>query len=271
MKKLINEIITDIRKRHKLSRKGLENLSGFKERTIIGYERGEREVSDKYIEFMSLYFGYYEDYIRAISFKSNSIDGALRTLLMYQSIYDYNDTKMSSLLSDYNIKFDELKEDLKSGNFHKKNESNVDLFIIAEILKIKPSLMHGNLEKLKSYRLENVKKEKYQELKKEQPSEDYITLISSIYINDSERKELLKDIVNRENIAEKNGINITPEYYASIIKKRNQPKENYTPSTALNEIPSKYKEIVELLPFAPDSFIDTLTDKLRTLKETQQL
>lgn len=270
MDKLINEVITDIRKKHKLSRKGLENLSGFKERTIIGYERGERKPPKKYIEFMSLYFNYKTEYVEAISFDDKNIDTVLRTLLIYQSINNYDDNKMSELLADYRFNYKELKEDLKTSRYHRKSDSNENFFIIAEILKIKPSNIYGNLESHKMMRLKKEKLDKFHKIADDNPNMNHDEINHLSFVSDDERKKLFKDIVERENLAEKNGIDITPTYYASIIKKRNQPK-SYTPMTELNEIPQKYKEILELLPSAPDSFIATLTEKLKTLKEAQQL
>ncbi len=293
MKKLINEIITDIRKEHKLSRKGMENLGGFKERTIIGYERGEREVSDKYIDFLSLYFGYKEEYIRGLSNDDKKMDNILNTLLMYQSIYDYDDKKMEDLLDGIlfelcedirlTMKYEELKNTLISGDFYEgilrkgfnddnvysKEYSDTYVFRIAETLSIKPSIINGSLNSWKNNALAYASRKKIEILR--DGDEEYYEIFELGQLTDKERNEELKEMIERENKAEKNGIGITPEYYANIIKKRNQPKENYTPTSELNEIAPKYKEILELLPFAPDSFIATLTDKLRTLKETQQL
>lgn len=239
MQKLINEVIADIRKKHKLSRKGLENLSGFKERTIIAYERGEREVSKEYIEFMSLYFGYTEDYVRGKGIFL--LSDFLQIVNIYQSIYDYDDEKMSKLL---NISINEYQESFnftskaKYDHIYCNNRTN-EVFIILEKLNIKPSSM-----KLFLY---NIQK------------------------NEIHRDSKILNLDDRYNKLELNGINITPEYYANIIKKRNEPKENYTPISEVNKLPEKYKEIIELLPFAPDSFIDTLIEKLKTLKEAQKL
>jgi len=56
-----------------------------------------------------------------------------------------------------------------------------------------------------------------------------------------------------------------------FISSKSQPETTYTPISKLDEIPEKFKEILELLPFAPDSFIDTLTDKLKAMRDAQKL
>ena len=61
MKKLINKTIEKIRKDNKLSRRELAELSGFKERTILSYERGENQISSEYLKFICLYFGFCSD------------------------------------------------------------------------------------------------------------------------------------------------------------------------------------------------------------------
>jgi len=63
MSKLTHEILMEIRKENKLSRKALSFLSGFNENTILAYERNMRKPSKEYIRFMSLYFDVSEDYM----------------------------------------------------------------------------------------------------------------------------------------------------------------------------------------------------------------
>jgi len=248
MNKLINEVITDIRKKHKLSRKGLESVSGFKERTIGSYERGESRVSEEYIEFMSLYFGYTEDYIHDVS--SSLLDDGIRTILMYKSIYNYDNEKMSELLG-----FD-LTDYV---DFVKKNNLSRDNIHFILHLAIKLNINFYNLGKKLPHQVQKLKKGIFN---------NYLNSNMAKYFSEYEN---INDFENRLNENLSSGLEITPEYYANIIKKRNQPKENYTPISEANELPDKYKEIIELLPFAPDSFIDTLIEKLKTLKETQQL
>jgi len=241
MKKLINEIITDLRKRHKLSRKGIENISGFKERTVGSYERGERDVSKEYVEFISLYFGVPEAYIRGES-TTIKLDKTLQIILMYQSIYNHSDENMAHLLATTTIKYQEFKRK----NYLGELREALNLLSIAEELKIKPSFLGVDLTN---------------------------TLLSLSLKTKEEQTHInkIENLNERFNFAEKIGTTITPEYYASIIKKRNQPETTYTPISNLNEIPEKFREILELLPYAPDSFIDTLTEKLRTMRDAQKL
>jgi transcriptional regulator with XRE-family HTH domain len=239
MEKLINEIVTDIRKQHKLSRKGIENLTGFKERTIGSYERGEREVSKEYIEFLSLFFGYTVEYIRGTGAKL--LDKFIQTIKIYQSIYNYSNDKMAKLLNisieDYENTFN-LNDDNYLRDYYIDRKTNFVLEVL-EKLNIKPSSIKLSLYKMKK---------------------------RNFYID-----KKIENLEERYNTLELKGIEITPEYYASVIKKRNQPKGEYTPKDDLKEIPPKHKEILDLLSYAPDSFLDTIIQKLKTLKETQQL
>lgn len=250
MKDLINAKLERIRKSQKLTRKGLEKISGFKERTIGAYERGENYPSNEYIEFMCLFFGYIEDYFKKD--RNAELDPVVNIILMYQSIFNYDDKKMAELL---NISLDEFK------NKFNINLSEIDTryieyepkerFIIAENLGIKPSLLHGRLD--------------------EDKNKIIYKLNLPIY-DDNKKKidESIRDIVEREIKAETKGINLTREYYASIIKQRNQP-EIITPDTQKEAIPDKYKEILELLPYASDSFTQNLKNKLLELKKAQQI
>jgi len=240
MGNLTNEILLNIRKNHKLSRNGLESISGFKARTIESYERAESKPSKEYIEFISLYFGIPDAYIRGES-EIIKLDEALQQVLMYQSIYNYDDEKMAEILG---IVLVEIYEQFKVKNkiYHPDFKDNILLKLnIAENLQIKSSKFWIT----KEYFLKDTTGE---------------------FNND-----LLNVLEEKYNLAEQNGIDITPEYYASIIKKRNQPETTYTPISKLSEIPEKFKEILELLPFAPDSFIDTLTDKLKAMRDAQKL
>jgi len=249
MDKKINEILTDIRKESKLSRKGMQELSGFKASTIESYERGTRKPSKEYIEFMSLYFGYKKEYIEGKNQNYTKLIKGIQTILIYQSIYNYDDIKMAQLL---NISLEEYKklldDDISGASF--------DIVI--------------NIAKKLNIRFDCI---------------SYFTILDEIsttvednfYLKHSKFKEFYRDIKlsmsNKNDIESlnKNGINITPEYYATIIKKRNSPKDNYTPNDESKEIPPKHKEILDLLPYAPDSFKDTIIDKLRIIKDSQVL
>lgn len=46
---------------------------------------------------------------------------------------------------------------------------------------------------------------------------------------------------------------------------------NITPLTTVDNIPEKYKELLNLLKFAPDSFVDELIKKLKAMKDLQSL
>ena len=230
MKDLINMKLERVRKEHKLTRKALEEISGFKERTIGAYERGENYPSNEYIEFMCLFFGYIEDYFKKDRYAE--LDPTVNIILMYQSIFNYDDKKMAELL---NISLDEFKNKFninlsKIDNRYVEYEQK-ERFIIAENLGIKPSILYGRLDEDKNKIINKLNLPIYDDNKKK--------------IN-----EAIRDIIEREIKAETKGIDLTPQYYASIIKQRNQP-EIITPDTQKEAIPDKYKEILELLPYAP--------------------
>lgn len=234
MNKKINEVLTDIRKKHKLTRKGLENISGFKVSRIESYERGNRVPSNDYIEFISLYFGYSMDFIND---KTKTIlNDFIRVINMFQSIYNYDNEYMSKLLNITKKEYEKKYYYLTKENLVNKNLD--DIFLIIEKLNIKPSCVNLILRELETKKIH--------------------------FKKDIENLE--KRFLKLENL----GINITPEYYAQIIKERNNPK-TVTPDTRKEDIPEKYKEILELLPYAPDSFLNTIIQKLKTIKETQIL
>lgn len=246
MNKKINEILINIRKDNKLTRKGLENLSGFKASTIESYERGTRKPSKEYIEFISLYFGYKKDYISGQIDKDINKNGwdidldlGVKVLLMYQAIYNYTNKQMSEKIG---ITLNEYDEILKDDFIHDSITSYK--FNISEKLNIRPSCFWiDNNEYFEK------------DIKKELEIDDINILF--------EYKKRLSEL-------EVNGLAISKEYYASIIKQRNTP-QIVTPNTQNNSIPDKYKEVLELLPYAPDSFIETIIQKLKTMKESQTL
>lgn len=235
MKKLVNEILVDVRKKHKLTRKGLENISGFKERTIGSYERGENNPTKEYLEFICLYFGYSIDYLTQNT--KSLLDVTLCTINRYQSIYNYDNKKMAELLKitikEYEKKYYYLTKDSTNNKLNPH-----DYFLILEKLNINP----------KSAKLS----------------------LSKIEIKEHLHKDRIENLETRYDELISNGLNITSDYYASIIKQRNKPK-TVTPDTQKENIPEKYKEVLELLPYAPDSFIDTIIQKLKTMKESQTL
>ena len=56
MNQKIGKLLVEVRKQKKLTRKKISELSGFNERTIASYERGERTLSEEYINFIEDYF-----------------------------------------------------------------------------------------------------------------------------------------------------------------------------------------------------------------------
>jgi len=250
MNKSINEIITHIRKEHKLSRKALEELSGFKARTIESYERGQNPPSKEYIEFISLYFGYKKEYIEGkIDDRSDIyLNKGKQTLKIYQSIFNYDNQKMSELLEISIEEYISLLERMDGAcfdiviNISKKLNIKFNCLTKTKLIdEIQTSIRHDE----KFYRNRN----------------DYQGLIDDIK-EDLDKKDII-DLLNKK------GLNITPEYYVSIIKQRNNP-DIITPNTKKESIPDKYKDIVELLPFAPDNFLENLKNKLLELKRIQQ-
>lgn len=279
MKNLINTRLEIVRKEHKLTRKGLEEISGFKERTIGSYERGENTPSKEYIEFMCLFFGYIENYFKNDKF--GKLDKIINIILMYQSIFNYDNKKMSELLNisldkyinNFNLNIREKNHISSYGDDSYINFTPNERFTIAENLGIKPSLLYGKLEDERKSIIKDLEKVEYQKILKNEPKKTHHEIMSELMFNDNFTKaknEALKELIERENKAEKNGINLTHEYYAEIIKQRNNP-DIVTPNTQKETIPDKYKDIIELLPYASDSFIENLKKKLISLKEAQQL
>lgn len=257
MSLLTNEILLNIRKSHKLSRRKLEKLSGFKERTIMSYERAERPPSEQYINFMGLYFDVNTDYIKRRIDNDKKITPFKKTLLMYQDIYKYSNMQMSNLL------------DLRSEDFYLRvlefdlsdPKRNTPLIIeTAEYLNVKPScigLTTPSLGKYKPYEeRDGITKEIVQACNEE---------------NEPFHNERLKNFDTRIEILEEKGIMLDNVYYANAIKSRNLAKDNYTPIIEAPKLDTKYQNILDLLPYAPDSFLEDITAKLQALKDIQKL
>jgi transcriptional regulator with XRE-family HTH domain len=255
MKNLINTRLEEIRKEHKLSRKALEEISGFKARTIESYERGQNPPSKEYLEFISLYFGYKKEYIEGKS-ENKFLDYVIRVLLMYQKIFNYDDKKMCEKLiieenkykDFYEFDFEKI-EDFKRFDFifdfaFKCNIKLISFF--PELLK-KDILEESNKTLTKDINFENTVKKSF-----------YYQKIGA---------EMLIEFIETNDI---NGIEIHPRLYAEYIKLRNTPLE-ITPDTQKESIPDKYKEILELLPYASDNFLHNLEKKLLELKKAQQI
>ena len=261
MDKLINVRLQCIRRDNNMTRKALEFISGFKVRNIASYERGENQPPKEYIEFISLYFGYTEEYIKGNHTDNKYINKTIKIILMYQSIYIYNDNKMAKLLqisvTDYIKLINEayLSIGVITNYFEKKREHlnyNEKMLNIAFRLNIKIS----------SFNFDFIN------------DDNTIDNIFSSYLDDDTKTTTISEYIRDKalvNVNNSRGIEITPTYYASIIKKRNEPKKSYTPNDEAKNIPPKYKELLALLPFAPDSFVDTIIVKLKNIKENQIL
>lgn len=282
MKDLINIRLEEIRKEHKLSRKGLEEISGFKARTIESYERGQNPPSIEYIEFISLYFGYKKEYIEGKEVTQKELNEEIATIFMYQKIFNYDDEKMADLLSidieDYKeiikilYEINGRHENLKIENqehltifenlpYHKVRLKMIyryyDIYIyFALMLNINLKCFSGQFDNNLYFIFEDNKNNRRI---KDRGLNDFITFI-------------MYDLPIYEQLSKNydNGLDITTKYYASIIKQRNQP-EIITPDTQKESIPDKYKEILELLPYASDSFTQNLKNKLLELKKAQQI
>lgn len=238
MAKLINEVLQKIRKEHKLSRGGIENLSGFKERTVASYERGERDVSKEYLRFTSLYFNVSEDYILGKKDYATFYHDLKRVFLMYQDIYNYDENKMIEIFKKNNIDYFEL---LEQKNY--KRFSNVSQILkICRVLKIKPSsfdLTIGHVD------IENI----------------------SYFEDNSNTSDIQKELLEIEQI----GLFIDKDYYAKVIKTRNQQIKNYTPMQKTQKLEPKYQKVIDLLPYASDKFLNDIHGKLKAMKELQTL
>lgn len=281
MNKKINEILTTIRKEHKLTRPDIERIAGFKVSTIESYERGSRKPSIEYIEFISLYFGYKKEYIEGKEVTQKELNEEIATIFRYQRIFNYDDEKMADLLSidieDYKemikVLYDikERHENLEIENkehlsifenlpFHKVRLKQIkyyfDVYIyFALVFNIKLQCFSGQFSNNLYLFFDENKGKKVKD-------KGYNTFITFLIYDMPIYEQLSKnyDI----------GLDITPEYYAQIIKQRNQP-EIITPDTQKESIPDKYKEILELLPYASDSFTQNLKNKLLELKKAQQI
>lgn len=289
MKKL-NELITEARKKNKISRKGIEHISGFNERTIGAYERGELTIPDKYLSFIFIYFNIkkecfekgiiteieylngYEKYKK----KDNTIDRcnmnekrlvierykAIHNLTTDELILKIGINKSSSEYFETYFDYDQISTSL----YGDKKISDLGYYaLICKQLKIKPSsfgfclswnglcMEHKEIETYSTYltykTISDEEKEKYK-----------------IYTSQEEKDK--KELLEYEN--DKEFILYDEKYYLSVIKARNNPKNVYIP-TQKEAIPDKYKEILELLPYASDSFTQNLRNKLLELKKAQQI
>lgn len=258
MKELIKQKITNIRKKYKLTRKELEAISGFKERNISAYERGEVNPSIDYINFISLYFGYTKESILSDSSELAPLDKAVRILLMYQSIFNYDDEKMADLLGLLGGCDKETAIGVLYSNYLNENNA-LSIKVPAVTLRIAKNL-NIKFSLLSDYSLADL-------------ADSYADSVKRRHISHKAFYELIeRDFKVKDEIKEleNNGLDITPDYYASIIKKRNNP-ETITPLSTLADIPEKHKELLALLPVAPDSFVDEIIKKLKAMQDLQRI
>lgn len=261
----LNQKLEKIRKNAKLSRRALSNISGFNERTILSYEKAENPASDRYLEFVSLYFGYTKESILNDKSDLIKLDKFVNCLLMYQSIFNYDDNKMAELLEIpkdikiLNIK-DETATEFYQETYIKNDEKRhiIDCIETAIKLKIKLSCLSNYTanDLLKTF-IDKENKEFYNHYK--QGFSDFFSLV--------------KDGINfsdKLNELEKTGLEITPSYYASIIKKRNNP-ETLTPNLITDTLPKNHKKLIDLLPYASDEFINEVIEILEKKKNLSKL
>ena len=261
MNKKTYEKLFEIRKNSKLSRRKLSDLSGFKEPTIVGYEKGLRKPSEEYIRFISLYFNVLEEYIKGLNEQKEEYTPLKRVFLMYQDIYSYSDSEMANLL-DFKNNTEMYQKLLKEDVYNVKNRGICVILESLEYLNIKPSCVGLTLPSIepKEPNLERLEK------KLDKNAIDEHLKQNQEYFE--ERKALFdKRIV----ILEKKGINLNVEYYAENIKRRNLAKKNYTPPKEVKELPKKYQAIVDLFPYASDKFLNDIYSRLKTMKEIQSI
>jgi len=178
------DIIMHIRKENKLTRKALSELSGFKERTILSYERKENNPPKEYIKFMSLYFNVSEDYINGVSDENKPLNELYRVFEMYKEIYPQNVKKMNEVFKKYEVLYyEDERFNIKTGAFR-----NIIKELNISYSSFKSALLSEHLH-------------------------DVVTsVLNSIKNNKLNEKEIVDD-----------GIVISKEFYLSVIKKRNEP------------------------------------------------
>lgn len=267
----IHEKILEIRKKSKLTRKGLEHISGFKERTIASYERGERSLSHEYLTFIRLYFNIQkecmdENYIPPAQTKEYSeatgkqevvdVCKMPKTRLVieyYKAILNLTEESVRKL---FNLKVDDY------ASFLDYDENSIDdLIKICKPLKIKPSsfiLDFENMERVSTYGYmydSNLKKKSKEEQRKG-------------YQVDVDKRELKIDILRKfEN--DLDFIFYSEEYYLLILNKRNISEVYIPKNEKTSNIKNEYQEIVSLLDYVPKSFVSKLLIKLKNIKKEQ--
>jgi len=252
MSKLTHEILMEIRKENKLSRKALSFLSGFNEQTIFSYERKARKPSKEYIRFMSLYFNVSEDYINGVSEVNEAYTPFKRVLLMYQDIYNRTNGEMTDIINKRVI----IKNnDFKSSESFKVVEDFPPIKIYnmsyLEILDTFHDDLSGSISVLKALNIKPSSIDFY--LQKRFPNS----------IDDK------SPFIKKVNDLEINGIKFDKEFYIENIKKRNLAKINYKPQVENKYLTARHQDILDLLPYAPEKFINDMYEKLKYFKNLE--
>lgn len=317
--KIMCQKLEKIRKNAKLSRRALSDISGFNERTILSYERAERLPSDRYLEFVSLYFGYTKESILNDKSDLIKLDKFVNCLLMYQSIFNYDDKEMDKLLHKSHNDLDDIfkipnkhKKTLQYQNLNDKYKipswdilksydnfcnfftikksatllpcveiKNDELVILDEnytsfstyktfhndaFFKFKIAIeiaLKLNIKPNNLFNFEFLCESKYQEIFN-------LDKIFYGFYDCDEIRCLATETSIIINELEKTGLEITPSYYASIIKKRNNP-ETLTPKLITDTLPKNHKKLIDLLPYASDEFINEVIEILEKKKNLSKL
>lgn len=124
----IGKRIMELRKKHKMTRKALSNLTGIKERSIAAYERGENRPSAEFIEALSAHFGINPTLILRGDYESPSKFTAF--LRKYKFVKKIAHNKLSELLG---IDIDTLEKWLIN---HRPEPD--EILLVSEKLHIKP-------------------------------------------------------------------------------------------------------------------------------------
>lgn len=240
--KKINEFLISIRKKRSLTRKALENLSGFKERTIGSYERGERTPSDDYLLFMSLYFN-----IELECFNDNGIYEEKSmpihklTIERYRYIYQYSDEQILKL-----IKYEDKALYLKNLNCSGLYINLLNFLIdISNKLLIKPSSLGFKI------------------------IEDRIIFQKKIISPNPVFSDIDSDVLIKNENDDKFK-NISEKYYLAVLNKRNNPEKIFVPLDQDKEINKEVQEVLELLNYAPKDFVSKLLVQLKKFKTEQE-
>jgi len=263
MSKFIHEILMNIRKENKYTRKALSFLSGFNENTILAYERNMRKPSKEYIKFMSLYFDVREDYINGISEDKKPLNDLYRVFEMYKEIYPQNASKVNEVFEKHGLEY-----------------NNMGNIAMASITKTYENLLYDFLEIIKELNIDFNSFYIF-DFMDEQREEIELSMFKLFNIKatiDKDKLKLLRSEYeqikkNYHNSKDKNAILINKEFYASVIKKRNQPKDIYIPlDENTKDFNPKYYEIEQIqnkINLKMQELQEDIKDKMKEIKQLQ--